>query len=425
MKKKIKIFLGFREFANQYRLLERGFNKIHIKAKFYDLQPQFFYEQKKCYYFDIIRLLNKKRSVSYNKSIFKKALWLLLHHIFVLPIFIYVLLKYNVFIFSNAESFFYNYFDYYIIKLFKKKLLCVFHGGESRPPYVCGISYAKYGDNVEDYVKITKIKKSKIIKIEKYADFIINAHTMSQFNTTTCIHLHALGFPFEQKNINIAIKKNDNNTIKIIHCPSSPEWKGTNEIRLIINDIIKSGYNITYEEYSKVPNKVILEKIASCDIVVDQMYSDFAYTGLALEASALGKPCILGGYAYDQWENLQHFLPGTIYVHPSKIKEAIILLITDKNYREQVGQKAKHFVENYLSEIKVAERYLKVINNNYPKDWEYNPNECFYIKGVGNNEEKFRVIVKTMIEKYGINSLQIYDKPKLQNCYIKFAYKEL
>ena len=54
--------------------------------------------------------------------------------------------------------------------------------------------------------------------------------------------------------------------------------------------------------WSGQPNSVVLEQLARCDFIIDQLYADFPMPGFATEAAWFGKPAVTAGYALDLWK---------------------------------------------------------------------------------------------------------------------------
>ncbi len=77
--------------------------------------------------------------------------------------------------------------------------------------------------------------------------------------------------------------------------------------------------------------------------------------------------------------------------------------------------------QNWVPE-KVAERYLRIINNDIPPGWIFDPHACRHVYGCGLSEEKAKEMVRNMIEVGGRESLQVSDKPELEAMFVEFAY---
>ena len=59
----------------------------------------------------------------------------------------------------------------------------------------------------------------------------------------------------------------------------------------VIDLLITNGYNIEYEMITNVSNEVVLDKIKSCDIILDEVYSDTPLGGIAVEGALNEKTC--------------------------------------------------------------------------------------------------------------------------------------
>jgi phosphoribosylanthranilate isomerase len=97
-------------------------------------------------------------------------------------------------------------------------------------------------------------------------------------------------------------------------------------------------------------------------------------------------------------------------------------LVKDQDYCLELGKKAKHFIENNWTPRHVAERYLKMIVNDIPADWWYDPKNIRYVHGAGLSEEKAKEIVRSIIQEGGLKALQISDKPQLEKRFLDFAF---
>lgn len=210
----------------------------------------------------------------------------------------------------------------------------------------------------------------------------------------------------------------------ILHAPSDPERKGTDIIRHTVRRLQDKGYDIELREIIGKPNSEVLSQLSHCDFVIDELYSDTIMARFAAEAAFFGKPAIVAGYAsYSNWGNiLPEEMPPVHYCHPDKLEEAIEKLTTEEVYRRNLGKRAKKFVDERWSVKAVAERYMRLIMNNYPEEWLYNPKNIEYAHGWGLSEQQVKSFIRKTIEKGGKKALQLSDKPKLEQQFIEFAY---
>ena len=220
-------------------------------------------------------------------------------------------------------------------------------------------------------------------------------------------------------------EKITNDKIKILHAPSKAGPKGSSIFRKIINELIDEKYPIEYKEVSNVPNSEVLKLISECDFVLDELYSDTPMAVFASEAASLGKPAVVGGY-YSKimtHDIPSRYLPPSCFVLPENIKEAIVRLITDKEYRINLGINAKRFVtENWAAE-KVAQKYMDIIAGITPGDWFYDPYNIDYLYGVGLSEENAKKNIRVVLNKGGIEYVCRTAKPEHEKKMKEFAYE--
>lgn len=429
-KKRFKIFMGLAETSGYYSNLKKGFLEIGQESVFIDLG----YNKHRYCGDDVPNLLVKlykkifffrEKIVSPNFviKIFFKVIMLFLK----LLIFIWAVISFDVFIFSGSSSFF-QYWDYPILKFFRKKIIKIHLGSGSRPPFLDGAvthgGYTGYKPTTDELIELTKMRKQELVWMDKYIDIIIDHPPQAYFHEKKFISVLFLGIPFSTEKFKIINCDNsiENETVRILHAPSYMGHKGTAEIRNIINELKNEGYNIEYTEISNMPNELVLKEIQKCDFVVDELYSDTPMATLAAEAAFFGKPAIVGGYFF---EHLSYYykdfaIPPTVHCHPSRIKDEIIYLICDKNNRKKVGMAARKYVLNIWTPRVVALKYMSIINNTLPQKWFFNPYEIEYINGYGMSEVFLKNILKDMVDKKGIKSLQLSDKPKLKTLFNDF-----
>lgn len=423
--KKPRIFIGLIEVAGYCTNLKKGFDELGINTTYINLYGHpFGYEYVK-HENIIIRAteyVGKRCASAPSNPIFLKLFWFFLFQIIKIPLFIFCLFKFDVFIFSFKTTFFYNQLDIPILSFFNKRLIFPFLGSDSRPPYING-SVLSNTDNIDLIIKLTKRQKKAIKKIEKYADYIINSPPQGLFHERSFISHFEIGIPFSFKN---EIKEQTNkahNQIIILHSPSKPKAKGTQIIEQVINELIKEGFNIELVTIKNMPNSVVIEKLKQCDFIVDQVYSDTPLAGFATEAAFFKKPAVVSGYYAKQFikEVPEKIRPISIFCEPCDLKKAIIKLSTDNEYRESLGIKAHQFVTQNWKPQRVANKYLKIINNKTEDFLIHHPEQFSYFLGACADKELIRETIQKMIERAGVSSLCLDDKPELLANIISFA----
>lgn len=424
--------MGLVEIAGYYKNLKKGFQQIDADCTYVNLSSnKFLYGDDDTPTFIVKWMKQVISQIRLNASQGKKVkqmLYTRLLEILKVIFFIWTLCNFDVFIMGFGSSFFgtnlsyFRHWDLPILKFFNKKVIFTFHGSDSRPPFMDGTVMTLDGRvTIEKCIQLTAEKKKYMSMINKYADVIIDIPPQGIFHECPFVLNLFVGLPYSISNTSIVTKAD--NIIRILHAPSNPEAKGTSEIRQAIENLKKKGYEIEFNEIIGLPNSVVLEQLAACDIVVDQVYADYGMPGLATESAWYGKPVIIGGYAKKMWQNLlpENKLPPTYYCDPDGIEEAIEKLILDEKYRLDLGQRAKEFVQNEWSVDKIAKRYIDLINGDIPEDWLYDPNQTSYVHGCCLHEERVKEVIKEIVMHGGVEALQLKDKPELEKKMLVFA----
>ena len=261
--------------------------------------------------------------------------------------------------------------------------------------------------------------------IDKFADYIINIPPQAYFHSRPFISWWMIGVPHERKDSNgdAAEKNGWSGNIRILHAPSKPEPKGTPIIRQAVQSLKNKGYYIDYVEITGRPNSEVLQELAKCDFIVDELYSDTPMAVFATEAAFAGKPAVVGSYYFNQLKDdlPAENIPPSMFCHPDDLEAAMEKLIIDKSYREKLGRKAREFVMTNWSARKVAENYMSLIKGTFPEEWLYDPGNIKYIHGCGLSEEKVKTIIAAFLKTGGEKSLCLSDKPELEKMFVRFA----
>lgn len=426
----MKVFIGLRDIAGYYSRLQKGFEELGIDADLVFInQHSFKYESKtvenifvkfarKCVFFN--------RNIPKNKT-FYKIIGNIVSFIGRLHLFIYCLIKYDVFIFV-ADSTFLSYKELPILKLFGKKIIYKSHGSDTRPAYISGTHYrtlfGKGGVVDIDLLYHAAKKQKKMIDIySKYTDYIVDTYSHAQFQKKPYISGYEFGNIFD---VTTKFKNIDHKPyLTILHCPSNESSKGSDKIEEIVNQL-KLNYKLTYVKISNKPFIEVVKAIQEADIIIDQMYNDAPASGFAIEAASFGKPVVIGSYSYKHVikEISKDMLPPWIVCHPLKVKDNVEKLIKDAQLREEIGILSMNFVKNNCSPKTVALKHLQLINGNIEKSWLKNPYEIDKSFASFSNEKIVKQTLKRYIEKFGQEALFLDDKPKLKQHIIGYAFEK-
>ncbi len=416
---KKKIFLGLSEVAGFYVGLEQGLKDLGLKVTRLDLSAHRF-KYKNAHQNFLTQLYLYTANKFKNSTGIRHHFWKVTAVFLKTLLFIWALCTHKVFIFSYGTSFF-RLKDLPLLKLFRKKIVFQFHGSDSRPPFIDGI-FIKQCD-LAQVQQLTKHKKRQLEKINRFADAIIDLPTMGHFHSKAFVNCLRIGLPTCVPSEMRAASSHDDGVIRILHAPSNPLAKGTAYIEACIKKLQQSGINIELIKIQNLPNATVLEAIARCDFLVDQIFSDTLMPGLATEAAWFQKPTVLCGYAGQVWQEALplDLHPPTHYCHPSELEAAILKVAMDKEYRTDLGFKAYQFVRQCWHPKKIAQQYLKIIDQNLPLDCYVDPQELHYTHGCAIEESELKVFLQNFLKQFGRQSLQLSDKPLLEAAFLKFA----
>ena len=339
------------------------------------------------------------------------------------------IVRYRTFVFAFGMTFAPGARDLPLLRILRKRVVVVVsNGSEARPPYVDD-AYRDYpSDKLADVV-VRKVRSLR--RIEKWADAVIGAPlSSSPFLSKPFVNYFAMGMPCREIKAladTQQVGNTDGQSVRILHAPSNPRGKGTNLIRLAIQSLTETGLSIEYVELTNQPNHVVLEQLAHCDFVVDQLYGDTPMATLASEAARLGKPTVVGGYGWDElrrWVPVDMWPPSETCL-PEEVPEAILRLATEASYRLALGRKALDFVRTRWSLSEVGERWLMVLDGAIPNEWWVDPLSVIYERGAAISEVDARTRVQALIESNGVASLGLAHNPELEAAFVEFAKSPL
>jgi hypothetical protein len=446
----MRIFLGLTEVSGFYTNLKKGFDAIGVTAELVTLsRHRFNYDD--MHHSVWVRMAQgavamrvRNRNAAFPVQLFWSS-WAGITRAILLT---WALVRFDVFVFCCATSFF-RFRELPLLKLLGKKVIYNFHGTDSRCGFMDGFAEDMFlpgtmregtgyigplrdsdsdevkAQKVAAYAAITALRKRNIDYIDRYADVIINSPSHGQYHTRPFVQRLIIGMPY-MPDPELTAKRHFeavDGEVTILHSPSYPEGKGSPAIRLAVASLQAKGHKIRFVEITGRPNREVLELIAQCDFVIDQLYSDMAMVGFATEAAFFGKPAIVGGYyaAHQAADIAAKWIPPTLFCQPEDIEAAVEKLVVDVKFREELGRRARDFVETRWLASLSAERILALAQGDIPKEWLFDPANCDYILGMGMPKESVKQVMRGMLLKYGIESFMLRDKPRIEKQIQDFA----
>jgi hypothetical protein len=269
--------------------------------------------------------------------------------------------------------------------------------------------------------------------LERLATACVSAPGAAHFHERPVINWFVLGFPRHVAAEGLAGQVNtgaaDDNAaragaqVRIIHSPSQLSVKGTAQIKAAVERLQRRGFNLEFVMLQGMANAEVLAALRRCDLVVDQLYSDTPMAGLATEAAILGKPVLVAGYlARDMPGALGGApVPPTRFVTPERFEEALEELVSSDSMRTSLATAAFQFVQSEWSCQQVAGRLLRILRQEAPANWWFNPANVRYLAGCGLSEDAGRKRVRELIDYGGVAALQLADKPTLEQAFVDWA----
>lgn len=273
--------------------------------------------------------------------------------------------KYDVFHFNAGSSILdhpfpgLNLIDLPMIKRAGKKIIVTYQGDDCRQKdYLIkhyNLYYRSQGYTLNDWYLDTN-KRARVRRFDRFADhiFAISPDIMNFLPKRTellptCIEL----------NDTRPAPREHGGKIRIVHAPSDRGIKGTEEILLVVKELALK-YPIELILIEKMTHEQAVEAYRECDIGVDQLVVGW-YGTFAVELMAMGIPVV----AFLRESDLEKFVPWrkeipVVNAGKNQLKEALIVLIENKNLRESLGKRGISFVRKRHNPELIAKRLIEV-----------------------------------------------------------------
>ena len=415
------ILVGMGETAGYCGQLVEGFRELGVRADHLDLAPDplSYRARRGPAHVDVVRWLEQRR----RRSTRARPAWTLLHRAAMALLLVHALAAYDAFVFRAGDSFL-GLRDLPLLRRLGKRVIVVFFGSDSRPSYLNGAEVAR-GITGSRAAAETAAKRRIIARIEASATAIV-CHTMTaHLHRRPVVAFLELGIPrlAPQKGALAERAPTEHGPLRVLHAPSRTVDKGTDVVRAAVEEARNAGANVELEIVTGRPNREVLAAIAASDFVIDQVYSDSPLAGFAAEAAALGRPAIVGGYA---WDDLRRVTPAEVVppshvCRPEDLADAIRQLAGDHVYRRELGERSRRYVAERWTPSAVARRFLTLFAGEAPESWWFDPARVEYTHGMGMSERTAADSIRAVVETSGAAGLGVSDKPDLERRLVEFA----
>jgi hypothetical protein len=426
--------MGLVETAGYYQGLKAGFEALGVPCRFADLSfNRFGYGgQDNPWTVRLARWAYHRYLGAMDQALWRKLPWFVGHQVARLPLFIDAVARSDVFIFGFNASFF-RHRELPLLRWLGKTVIFQYHGSDSRPPLIDGPYWQAPGATAASCRVHTRRKRDELAWIDRHAHVVVDTPPQGLLRQRPFVNWLKIGLPSRPQTVpdDDALQAAWQRTltsagVRILHSPSAPEIKGTAAIREAIGRLQAKGHVIDYIELKGLPNAVVLEELARCDFVVDQLYADYGMAGFATEAAWFGKPAVVGGYQAVDWPRwlLPEELPPTVYVQPDALEAAIEHLIVDRAACVEAGRRCRTFVETRWSPQAVAGRYLQLIGGDVPEGWWVTLEGLTDFYGCGQPRDRLLERLRAYLQREGTDALCLDDKPGLRDRLVAFAQAE-
>jgi hypothetical protein len=224
-----RVFIGLSDICGYYTQLEQGLREIGVRCTFVNAYPSQDYGRlsKPGPVGRLVEWLAQRRVRAPRGSVVRWS-WSLLEAGSLVLLLAHALVAFDVFIFSGGITFLFRR-DLWLLKLFGKKVIVVFHGSDSRPPYLNAASVGTEGRfDVDDCVRETHEIKRALRTIERYADAIVNHSMSSHLLERRVVNWLHMGIPYEVGVGGEAARTSaTDGAVVIVHAPTRPGPKGS------------------------------------------------------------------------------------------------------------------------------------------------------------------------------------------------------
>jgi hypothetical protein len=323
----------------------------------------------------------------------------------------------DVFVLGFAMSFF-RCRELPLLRLFRKRLIFVLNGSDSRPAWMSGLyTLGPDAPCVDAIVRETRRQLNLLRRIERYADEIVCHPLSAQLLRHPFVNHLQIGYPFASPAHEAGPARTRRpGPLRIVHAPTKPLQKGSAVFRHEITRLKALGIELEYLELTGLPNTEILRAVADADLVLDELYSDIPLAGLGTESACLGTAVVVGGYGSEAIA--AHLpspgMPRSHYVLPDQVPALIETMLRDETLRSRSAAENAAFVREHWNPTAVAGRFLRVIAGDLPTGWRCDPAVISYWQGWGCQDARVLATCAAVVAQHGVSALGIAHNPSLE-----------
>jgi hypothetical protein len=357
-----KIFIGTKDTAKNVTNLTEGFRRLGYEADSFVSQPHPLYDNA-TYTYSNIRLEN---GVSFFEDKNQRVQPAKLNHKI-----LSLMKKYDIFIFVAGSSLLPRMFDLATLKSMGKTIIARHCGTDVRDTelanFFCLNHKRKYTYYANDKAcsKIEINREMDLLNVGIYHPHIANKlHNIrmsetyaslvscgSEANTLGIRPYFQSGPIFNAKECSIKFNKRKKHII--CHFPSSLDFKNSKLILATLEELKAEGLEFDVNFQTRIPHHEVLKYLTDSDILIDQISCG---TGvLSYEGNASGC-AVISGHTGKESPLPRHRVICNAY--ENNLKEQIRRVVLDMNYRTQLVEEGKEFVDSGIGSPESVAAYL-------------------------------------------------------------------
>jgi len=367
----MRVFIGFSEIANFINYYKKGFEALGYSTFTVANYRNKYYPEAR---YDVVldEIVGKQFITS---GIFGR-IWRSLHaRTSAAFVFFKALLTCQVFYYNTGGNILPFRLDYFLIRLFRKKLVVIFLGSEIRHWYLYKKDMETLGLDglfatcIEAYrnqnFNTYEDKRERVLAAERYANLILSQPGFAQLQSkpymrvTVGLFIPEYGFAIHERKRPL-----------IVHAPTARGVKGTEFVLEALDKLRGEGIEFDFKLIENMPNQKLIELLIEADIVIDELSSDTIGV-LSTEAMATGN-AVLTGYLADL---VKIPLPCPVLnTNKSNVYNNVKRLIVDLDYRTQLARQGREYVNKHHNIEKIVMRDINFLNTkSVQKVYDFKP----------------------------------------------------
>lgn len=385
----MRVFIGLKEVANNTYVYGKAFQALGHKTRTVVWYRNPFYRRSQ---YDVVlsELVGPPPdNLSHCELLYalKRTIYEVKKLGIVIVQFLIALATCELFVFMWGTSFLPRYWDYAILKLFRKRLISVFCGTDirywhafeeeafilgrdkgvkpfvdylkgmalSQPAPPTSLIFRPYIDFTPDRPDDFFIMKMTTVRAaERYADLILSQPNMGQLQTRRYMRFKA---PLDLSQYHFHIS--ERSVPLVLHAPSNRGVKGTEYVVAAIKQLKREGLSFDFQLVENTPNEIVRSLLEKSDIVIDQLMLG-AFALFALESLATGN-VVLAHYLSDR-EQIPTDCP-IVNVTSNTLVNKLRQVILDAELRKSLVYAGRRYAEHYHAHVHVVREILECLES--------------------------------------------------------------